>query len=184
VGGPSTLAPGHPHLPEGCFPARGACARVFFDREATSVPPAPARMPGGLTAPRVAPRVTSQKAEKPQSFQRWKGGPCSSCMSAGWGGRSTRCFLGRANAVSAVATTTMTARVGINTFGNGNFICRDIDTFPRHHQWNDPAPETSFGASDEDVLLPDLASMTLFAKRETEARLRNSVRFLQRFEFF
>jgi hypothetical protein len=78
----------------------------------------------------------------------------------------------------------MTARVGTNTFGNGNFMYRDMDTLPRHRQWNDFVPETSFGASDEDVLLTDLASMTLFAKRETEARLRNSVRFLQRFEFF
>jgi hypothetical protein len=39
VGGPSTLAPGHPQLLEGVSRAAGCCARVFFDREATSVPP-------------------------------------------------------------------------------------------------------------------------------------------------
>jgi hypothetical protein len=64
VGGPSTLAPGHPHLLEGSFPARGSLARMFSDRLAG--PLAPARMPGGLTAPRVEPRVTCGKAEKPQ----------------------------------------------------------------------------------------------------------------------
>ncbi|OLB77248.1 MAG: hypothetical protein AUI16_06630 [Alphaproteobacteria bacterium 13_2_20CM_2_64_7] len=73
--------------------------------------------------------------------------------------------------------------MGINTFGKGNFIYRDIDAFPRHRPWNDSAPETSFGAFDEAVLLTDLASLCS-KERETEARLRNSVRFLQRFEFF
>jgi hypothetical protein len=77
----------------------------------------------------------------------------------------------------------MTTRVGTNTFGNGNFMYRDMDTLPRHRQWNDFVPETSFGASDEDVILTDLASLCS-KERETEARLRNSVRFLQRFEFF
>jgi hypothetical protein len=59
------------------FPVRGGSARVFFDREATPGTFAPARMPGGLTAPRVEPRVTLIKAEKPQSFQRWKAGRVS-----------------------------------------------------------------------------------------------------------
>jgi hypothetical protein len=52
VGGPSTLAPGHPHLLEGSFPARGDCARVFSDQEATSGLPTARRNFRGTGWPR------------------------------------------------------------------------------------------------------------------------------------
>ncbi len=55
VGRPSTLAPGHPHLLEGSFPARGPCARVFFSPGGDL--PRGAISEGARRPPKVGPKV-------------------------------------------------------------------------------------------------------------------------------